>query len=61
MQPWKTDKWYVSPWCYLPEARKNDHFAAKIKIHVINGAKAHKIPSEPAHRKYDVILHASST
>ena len=33
MQPWKTDKWYVSPWCYLPEARKNDHFAEKIKIH----------------------------
>ena len=33
MQPWKTDKWYVSPWCYLPEARKNDHFAPKIKIH----------------------------
>jgi isopropylmalate/homocitrate/citramalate synthase len=33
MQPWKTDKWYVSPWCYLPEARKNDHFVEKIKIH----------------------------
>jgi isopropylmalate/homocitrate/citramalate synthase len=33
MQPWKTDKWYVSPWCYLPEVRQNDHFAPKIKIH----------------------------
>jgi isopropylmalate/homocitrate/citramalate synthase len=33
MEPWKTDKWYVSPWCYLPEVRKNDHFAPKIKIH----------------------------
>ena len=33
MEPWKTDKWYVSPWCYLPEVRKNDHFAQKIKIH----------------------------
>jgi isopropylmalate/homocitrate/citramalate synthase len=32
-QPWKTDKWYVSPWCYLPEVRKNDTFASKIKIH----------------------------
>ena len=33
MQPWKTDTWYVSPWCYLPEVRDNDHFAPKIKIH----------------------------
>jgi isopropylmalate/homocitrate/citramalate synthase len=32
-QPWKTDKWYVSPWCYLPEVRKNDAFASSIKIH----------------------------
>src|SRR5438309_6772804 len=32
-QPWKTDKWFTSPWCYLPEVRKNDTFAPKIKIH----------------------------
>jgi len=32
-QPWKTDKWFVSPWCYLPEVRKPYHFAPKIKIH----------------------------
>lgn len=32
-QPWKTDKWFTSPWCYLPEVRKNDSFAPKIKIH----------------------------
>jgi hypothetical protein len=32
-QPWKTDKWFTSPWCYLPEVRKNDTFASKIKIH----------------------------
>src|SRR5260221_9961855 len=31
--PWKTDKWFTSPWCYLPEVRKNDTFAAAIKIH----------------------------
>src|ERR1700680_888765 len=31
--PWKTDKWFVSPWCYLPELRKNYNFAPKIKIH----------------------------
>ncbi len=32
-QPWKTDKWFTSPWCYLPEVRKNDTFAPNIKIH----------------------------
>src|SRR3977135_2468860 len=32
-QPWKTDKWFTSPWCYLPEVRKNDAFVPKIKIH----------------------------
>jgi isopropylmalate/homocitrate/citramalate synthase len=32
-QPWKTDKWFTSPWCYLPEVRKHDNFAPKIKIH----------------------------
>src|SRR6202165_2531775 len=32
-QPWKTDKWYVSPWCFLPEVRKNYTFAPNIKIH----------------------------
>src|SRR6476661_4520180 len=32
-QPWKTDKWFTSPWCHLPEVRKNDRFAPKIKIH----------------------------
>src|ERR1700680_4617893 len=31
--PWKTDKWFVSPWRYLPELRKNYNFAPKIKIH----------------------------
>ena len=32
-EPWKTDKWFVSPWCYLPEVRGGDRFAADIKIH----------------------------
>jgi isopropylmalate/homocitrate/citramalate synthase len=31
--PWKTKNWFVSPWCYLPEVRKNFKFAPKIKIH----------------------------
>ena len=32
-QPWKTDKWFVSPWCYLPEVKKDFNFASKIKLH----------------------------
>jgi len=32
-QPWKTNKWFVSPWCYLPEVRKDFNFAPNIKIH----------------------------
>src|SRR3954447_981614 len=32
-QPWKTDRWFTSPWCYLPEVRKNDTFAPNIKMH----------------------------
>src|ERR1700693_4059661 len=32
-QPWKPDKWSPSPWCYLPEVRKDDRFPQKIKIH----------------------------
>ena len=32
-KPWKTDHWFVSPWCYLPEVRKNFDFPANIKIH----------------------------
>ena len=29
----KTDKWFVSPWCYLPEVREGFNFPEKIKIH----------------------------
>jgi isopropylmalate/homocitrate/citramalate synthase len=32
-QPWKTKKWFVSPWCYLSEVRKGFKFPPKIKIH----------------------------
>jgi isopropylmalate/homocitrate/citramalate synthase len=31
--PWKTDKWFTSPWTYLPEVTKKYAFAPKIKIH----------------------------
>ncbi len=33
MQPWKTKKWFTSPWNYLPEVRKNFNFPQKIKLH----------------------------
>ena len=32
-EPWKTDKWYTSPWNHLPEVRKDFKFAKNIKIH----------------------------
>src|SRR5437773_7004418 len=31
--PSKTDKWFVSPWNYLPEVRKDYTFARRTKIH----------------------------
>ena len=32
-EPWKTDKWFVSPWNYLPEVTAQYGFPANIKIH----------------------------
>lgn len=32
-QPWKTGKWFTSPWNFLPEVRDQLHFPEKIKIH----------------------------
>src|SRR6266403_897308 len=32
-EPWKTDKWYTSPWNHLPEARNNSKIQQNIKIH----------------------------
>ena len=32
-EPWKTDKWFISPWNYLPEVAKNSAFGKNIKIH----------------------------
>jgi isopropylmalate/homocitrate/citramalate synthase len=32
-EPWKTDKWFVSPWNYLPEVTKRSTFPTNIKIH----------------------------
>ncbi|MCX6619621.1 MAG: pyruvate carboxyltransferase, partial [Acidobacteria bacterium] len=32
-QPWKTDKWFTSPWNFLPEVREQFNFPETIKIH----------------------------
>jgi isopropylmalate/homocitrate/citramalate synthase len=34
-QPWKTDKWFVSPWNFADEVRKDLRFADQVKIHDI--------------------------
>ncbi len=34
-QPWKTDKWFVSPWNFADEVRESFRFADEIKIHDI--------------------------
>jgi len=34
-QPWKTDKWFVSPWNFADEVRQSFRFANQIKIHDI--------------------------
>ena len=32
-QPWKTDRWFTSPWNYLPEVREQFNFPEKIRFH----------------------------
>ena len=32
-EPWKTDKWFISPWNYLPEVTKHNTFPGHLKIH----------------------------
>ena len=32
-QPWKTDRWFASPWNYAPEVRESLHFPEHIRIH----------------------------
>ncbi len=34
-EPWKTDKWFVSPWNFAPEVRAQLHFPKNIKFHDI--------------------------
>lgn len=32
-QPWKTDRWFASPWNYSPEATQGINFPGEIRIH----------------------------
>ena len=32
-EPWKSDKWFISPWNFLPEVTKKYQFPDTIKIH----------------------------
>ena len=32
-QPWKTDRWFASPWNYAPEATQGMNFPEQIRIH----------------------------
>ena len=34
-QPWKTDDWFVSPWNFADDVRREFKFAPKIKVHDI--------------------------
>jgi len=31
--PWRTDKWFTSPWNHVPEVRDQLNFAGKIRLH----------------------------
>src|SRR3989337_2052184 len=35
-EPWKTDDWFVSPWNFADEVRKDFKFAKNIKIHDVS-------------------------
>jgi len=32
-EPWKTNRWFTSPWNHFPEVTSNFHFAPQISIH----------------------------
>ncbi len=32
-QPWKTDRWFASPWNYAPEVQRDLNFPKQIRIH----------------------------
>lgn len=34
--PWKTDKWFTSPWNFLDDVRKDVNFASRIKLHDVS-------------------------
>ena len=34
--PWKTDKWYTSPWNFIPEVRADMKFSPNIQFHDVS-------------------------
>ncbi len=34
--PWKTDKWFTSPWNFLDEVKEGQNFAKNIKLHDVS-------------------------
>ena len=34
--PWKTDKWYTSPWNFIPEVREGMKFSPNIQFHDVS-------------------------
>lgn len=34
--PWKTEKWYTSPWNFIPEVRANMQFSPNIQFHDVS-------------------------
>lgn len=34
-EPWRTDKWFTSPWNFVPEVAKENCFAPKVQLHDI--------------------------
>ena len=52
-EPWKTDKWFTSPWCHLPEVRKDLKFRNDIKIYDVtlrDGEQAPGFSLRPAEK-----------
>jgi isopropylmalate/homocitrate/citramalate synthase len=35
-KPWKTEKWFTSPWNFIEDVRKGQEFASKIKLHDVS-------------------------
>jgi len=44
--PWKTENWFVSPWNFLEDVKKDYHPPKKVRIHDVtlrDGEQQHRI------------------